>query len=88
MRPKHECKFCGRTNTKIVTRYESTGLFSSRPIGKEEVIDENAPAFYRCTRCGEVYCQTCLSNMRSIKGILFSHYVCPNGKCGAKVCLI
>ena len=87
MKTKQWCSFCGKTNTKYITKYQSTGLFSSREVGKEEVVDDNA-VFYRCTQCGEVYCQSCLSRMKSVKGILFTHFVCPNPKCGAKVCQI
>lgn len=82
---KLQCSFCYRTNTKWVEKYESAGFLGlgSRSIGRVEEIDNNAPAFYRCVKCGEIVCKPCLKKMKSKKGFIFKDLVCP--KCGSKV---
>ncbi len=56
--PKYECCFCGNTNTKIESVYESSGFLglSQNKIGEKEIIDERI-SFYRCVDCGRFYCE-------------------------------
>ncbi len=85
---KLECSFCYCTNTKWVEKTESYGFLNmnTRSLGKVEEIDSSAGDFYRCINCGEIICKPCLSKMKSKKGVMFKHYVCP--KCDAKMVII
>ena len=86
--PKLQCSFCGRTNTKLENKYVSVGLLGLREeyAGTHEVIDKNAPQFYRCTMCGSILCYNCLRKMGAEKGFLVKRMVCP--ACGAKLITI
>lgn len=57
---KYSCSFCGKTNTKWVPKYVSSGLFGlgSTKVGEKEEVDEAAGTFYRCVGCGRVFCPT------------------------------
>ena len=78
-KPKLQCSFCGRTNTKLERQYVSTGFLGMRDeyVGTREVIDNDAPAFYRCTGCGEFFCYNCLRKMGAEKGFLIKKMICP-----------
>lgn len=85
---KLECSFCYTTNTEWGKKYESAGFLGlgSRSIGKVEEIDSHARDFYRCVNCGEIICKPCLNKMKSKKGLMFTHYICP--KCESKMVTI
>jgi len=55
---KVTCSFCGKTNTKWVPKYVSSGLFGlgSTKIGEKEEIDPQSCSFYRCVGCGRIFC--------------------------------
>jgi hypothetical protein len=83
MEQKLVCSFCRNTNTKWVEKTESTGLFSSRSLGKVEEVDRDARRFERCINCGEVICERCIDKMDSKKGFVFKKDICP--KCSSKM---
>lgn len=84
-KPKLQCSFCHRTNTKLEKKFENVGLLGLRQeyAGTFEVIDKNAPTFYRCTGCGAILCYNCLKKMGAEKGFLVKKMICPG--CGYKL---
>lgn len=59
-KPKLKCVFCGKTNTRFVPRYASSGFLGlgSTKIGEVEEIDPHSDPFYRCVGCGRIFCET------------------------------
>lgn len=82
------CDFCGKSNTKWIPKYVSSGLFGlgSTQVGEKEVIDETAGAFYRCVGCGRYYCADHYESLCSKRELGWFKtkvwHECP--KCGSK----
>lgn len=62
--PKYSCRFCGKTNTKMQAIYQG---FIQRKVGEEEVVDDRAGDYYRCTGCGNIMCSTCCNRQNVFK---------------------
>lgn len=85
---KVTCTFCGKSNTKWVPKYVSSGFLGlgSTQIGEREEIDESAGNFYRCVGCGRIFCATHYTSLCYKKETGWfktkEWFECP--KCGSK----
>jgi len=91
MDAKKQCRFCGKTNTKIEGVYQS-GFFSSTKIGEKEVVD-NSIVMYRCSNssCGIILCESCCEKHGAFKdkvGVFSTKYWTECPKCNSKMITI